>query len=264
MLSLSLFYVSPLSSLIPLFLASFLPFPLSPSLSSSELSPYRKHRDTTFFSDTNDSVDSVDVGKQAQVVLQIRSRARGPFERGNSRLPPQNTSLADRASNLLLPSDFKVCVSRGCQRASERRARGPEGRLRPPGSRPPPPPSCARSNQHSAAASAARRPAAGRAVAAAAAARAVPVCSERGERAGGGNMLHRFFPKRWQSAREFLASARSLPNSPALSPFLRTAAPCAERLPRTCVARYSLRSWWIRKQSHFYKTTSPILLGGVG
>jgi len=105
-MSLSLFLSS--SSLIPLFLASFLPFPLS--LPLSELSPYRKHRDTTFFSDTNDSVDSVDVGKQAQVVLQIRLRREGPLRVRNPSRKTLHSAITLATLTSFSPSNFKVCV----------------------------------------------------------------------------------------------------------------------------------------------------------
>ena len=125
--SLSLFYVSLflfLSSLIPSFLSPL--SSLSPSLPEL-LSPYRKHRDTTFFSDTNDSVDSVDVGKQAQVVLQIRLRE-ASFRSQRKTLHSNAITSATR-SNLLLPSsNFKVCVCKpGAAAASEeQRGSGPE------------------------------------------------------------------------------------------------------------------------------------------
>ena len=100
-----------------LFLSSLLPFSpfLSLSLPLSELSPYRKHRDTTFFSDTNDSVDSVDVGKQAQVVLQIRLRPLAEIADLKTTLHSAITLATLTSSfSLLLPVQLQsVCVSQG-------------------------------------------------------------------------------------------------------------------------------------------------------
>ena len=132
-----------LSSLIPSFLSPL--SSLSPSLPEL-LSPYRKHRDTTFFSDTNDSVDSVDVGKQAQVVLQIRLR--GPLFDPDAKhfTPTRSLRRLDRTSFSPRPTSKCVCVSQGLPlpaRSSEGAGRRPAGRLRPAGERLPPPPSCA-------------------------------------------------------------------------------------------------------------------------